>query len=325
MKNVVKLILLTSSLILGSCLPSNKGSSSQTSGDETSSIDPSGSSTTGTSDTSDTSSSTSEEQPDTSKLEAIYLNKREFEVQETKRYDDLIVSKYVWNIPESEVTDELKAVTWSISDTNIATVDQYGRVTGKNSGKTTVICTSVEGSRKAYATVFVYPSGGSVTKKWKKISSNSDLSVGDQLIFACPEKGMIATEECTGMYLHSSSATFSSDKTEITNTSSAAKFVFGDDYKGRGGYTFEIPEREDGTYLATTNQGKVSFYDTPKVSAVLWDVHYDTAVGAWDIRSHSPNVDGWFMYNVDTGGFTTYTSNPTQFMFYISIYKLTRV
>ena len=308
MKNLVKLLLLTSSIILGSCLPSNKDSSSQSSGGDSSSPDSSSGSTT---QTSDTSSSTSEEEQDNSRLEAIYLNKREFEVQETKRYDDLIVSKYVWNIPESEVTPELKDVTWSISDTNIATVDQYGRVTGKSSGKTTVICTSVEGSRKAYATVFVYPSGGSVTKKWKKISSNNDLSVGDQLIFACPEKGMVATEECTGMYLHSASATFSSDKTEITNTSSAAKFVYGDDYKGRGGYTFEIPEREDGTYLATTNQGKVSFYDT--------------AVGAWDIRSHSPNVDGWFMYNVDTGGFTTYTSNPTQFMFYISIYKLTRV
>ena len=322
MKNVVKLILLTSSLILGSCFPSNNQGSG---GDQSTSIGPSGSSTTGTTDTSGTPSSTSEEEPDNSRLEAIYLNKREFEVQESKRYDDLIVSKYVWNIPESEVTPELKDVTWSISDTNIATIDQYGRVTGKNSGKTTVICTSVEGSRKAYATVFVYPSGGSVTKKWKKISSNSDLSVGDQLIFACPEKGMVATEECTGMYLHSASATFSSDKTEITNISSAAKFVFGDDYKGRGGYTFEIPEREDGTYLATTKEKKVSFYDTPKVSAVLWDVSYDTDVGAWDIRSHSPNVDGWFMYNVDQSCFSTYTSNPTAYMFYMSLYKLTRV
>ena len=320
MKNCKIITLLLVFFCLSGCLPSSKKT--------TTSDNPSGGSNPSTNtdmitdeDNSTDTDTMDPDEEDTSKIDSISLNVREIEVEVGKRSATPLVN-YVFNIPEEEVTLELKTVTWKISDTNIATVDEYGRVTGKASGKTTLTCTSVEGKKKAYATVFVYPSGGSVTKRWIKLSSNVALYPGDQLLFACPERQKLATTETTGMYLHSTSATF--EGLEVSNIANAAQFILGEDYKGRGGYTLEVPEREDGTYLATTNTGKVSFYDTAKASATLWDIEYDTAQSCWDIRSHT-NVDGWFMYNANQDKFTTYQSNVQVDMFTVTLYRLTRV
>ena len=315
MNAVTKILFLVAPILLSGCLPSNKKSS------ETGSTSPTQTTTTTSSSDTSASSDTEPEIIDNSKIDSISLNKRELEVQVGKTSNSLIVN-YVFNIPESEVTDELKAVNWSIKDSNIASIDQYGRVTGKASGKTTVTCTSVEGAKKAYATIYVYPSGGSVTKKWLRLDNDNDLAPGDQLLFACPEKSKLATTETTGMYLHSTSATFSGN--EVSNIGVAAPFVLGEDYKGRGGFTLEVPEREEGTYLGTSNTGKVSFYDSPKTTSVLWDVDYDNDQHCWDIRSHT-NIDGWFMYNSSQDKFTTYQSNVQIDMFTVTLYRLTRV
>lgn len=319
-KSISKVFILLLSFVLTSCLPSiNK---TTTTNNPTSSDNPSTSTDSSTSEDNSTDTDTMDpDEEDTSKIDSISLSVREIEVEVGKRSATPIVN-YVFNIPEEEVTLELKTVTWKISDTDIASVDEYGRVTGKASGKTTLTCTSVEGKKKAYATVFVYPSGGSITKRWIKLSSNVALYPGDQLLFACPERNRLATTDATGMFLHSTSATF--EGLEVSNIGSAAQFILGEDYKGRGGYTLEVPEREDGTYLAATNTGKVSFYDTAKSSATLWDIEYDTSQSCWDIRSHT-NVDGWFMYNASQDKFTTYQSNVQVDMFTVTLYRLTRV
>lgn len=315
MKKISILFILLIPTLLSGCLPSkNKTTDSTNTSTNTSST----SSSTDTSD--DPIIPIDPEEEDTSKIDSISLSVRDLEVQVGKRSDSITV-KYVFNIPESEVTLELKEVRWKISDTNIASVDDYGRVTGNASGTTTLTCTSVEGNKKAYANIIVYPNGASIVKKWVKVSANV-LNVGDELLFACPEKQKLATIDDTNMYLHSTSATF--EGIEVSNIGNAAQFILGEDYKNRGGYTLEVPEREDGTYLATTNTGKVSFYDTAKSSATLWDIEYDTTQNCWDIRSHT-TVDGWFMYNSSQDKFTTYESNVQIDMFTVSIYRLTRM
>ncbi len=317
MKKISKLLILLIPTLLTGCLPTkNKTTDSTNTSTNSSSISPSTSDTTGDSD--EPIIPVDPEEEDTSKIDSISLNIKELEIQVGKRSDSVIV-KYVFNIPESEVTLELKEVRWQISDTNIATVDDYGRVTGNASGTTTLTCTSVEGNKKAYAKIIVYPNGASIVKKWVKVTGNV-LSVGDELLFACPEKQKLATTNDTNMYLHSVNASF--EGLEVSNIGDAAQFILGEDYKNRGGYTLEVPEREDGTYLATTNTGKVSFYDTAKSSAALWDINFDTAQNCWDIRSHT-TVDGWFMYNSKEDKFTTYQSNVQIDMFTVSIYRLT--
>ena len=114
------------------------------------------------------------------------------------------------------------------------------------------------------------------------------------------------------MYLHSTSVTYSSDKSEITNPKFAEQFML--DYND--GWTFE---NEDGKYLATTHTGKVTFI--LKTGNVRWSLDFEG--GYLDMRSTS-NIDGWFMYNASADKFTTYESDVQVDMFLISLYKQVR-
>ena len=314
MKSTKYLLLLVAPLLSG-CIGSNQNQTEQ-SNTSTSQKEPS--TTTQTSQSSQTSTSG---EIDTSKIDSISLSDHNIEIKAGKRSDaPLVYFKY--NVPESEITDKDKEVSWEISDKSLASVDEYGRVTGISYGKTILTCTSKEGKRRAYATVYVYDNDHPISKKWKKISDTSDLEIGSELIIADPQTNKAANENDTGMYLHSCDVTSSSDGSELINFGDAARFVLGEDYRGRNGYTLEAYGRKDGSYLATTHTEKISFYDTPKVSAVLWDIFYDKTENCWDIRS-ATIVDGWLMYNVLADRFTTYTSNEqTGKMHVVSLYKL---
>lgn len=307
MKSIKNLVLLAAPLLSG-CIAPNQNPTESTNTNITSS--PSEASLTSTS-----------EYIDTSKIDSISLSEHNIEIKVGKRSNTPIVN-FTYNVPESEITIDDKQVSWEIKDKSIASVDEYGRVTGITYGKTFLTCTSLEGNRKAYATVYVYDDSHPISKKWKKITNTNDLEIGSELIIADPQTNKAATEDDTGMYLHSCNVTFNASGTELINFDGAAQFVLGDDYRDREGYTLEAFDREDGSYLATTHTEKVSFYDTPKVSAVLWDIFYDLTENCWDIRS-ATNVDGWLMYNVSADRFTTYTSNEqTGKMHVVSLYKL---
>ena len=101
---------------------------------------------------SNTSTSTSEEPPeDDCDIISISLNKKEMDVIQGKRSDSLIVS-YNLKDPSSEVD---KSVEWSSSDPTIASIDEYGRVTGNKIGQTVVSATTVVGSRRASCVIYV--------------------------------------------------------------------------------------------------------------------------------------------------------------------------
>ena len=314
MNRLLRLLLIVAPFTLSGCLP-NSNSSGSGSGTVTTSDVP-----TDTDDSSSTDDTREDptEVVDDSNIASITLNPRELEVQVGKTSDSVIVNFHL----KDESAPYENTVKWSVDNTSVASVDQYGRVSGKATGTTNLKCVTDDGGKIGYTKVYVYPQGGSVTKAWKRIESDSDLAPGDQLLFADKTSSKLATTDCAGMYLHSTSATFSGDT--VSGIGAAAQFILGEDYKDRGGYTLEVPEREDGTYLATTHTGKVSFYKSVNSSATLWDIAYDTSEHCWDIRSHT-TVDGWFMYNADRDLFTTYESNETDLMRVVSLYRLTRV
>ena len=88
-------------------------------------------------------------------------------------------------------------------------------------------------------------------------------------------------------------------------------------------HNLEVPEREDGKYLACTNEKKVSFFDTPKATSNLWEISYNNEQSCWDMRS-ATTIDGWMMYNRDLDRFAPYQSNETEFMVVMTLYRLTR-
>lgn len=263
-----------------------------------------------TSMTSDTSTS---EEPDTSRIDYITLDKKELELTVGQRASSLIVTFYT-KIPDDDYNNE---VIFTSEDETIATIDQYGRVTGQKIGKTIVKCTTVEGQRHASCVVYVVSSHDAVTKKWLKVTHQSELSAGDILVMGCPEENVVATSENTGMYLHPVSSTFSASGDEITSLpSEATQFMLDGELDN---WTLE---NEEGKYLATTHTGKVTFIY--KTGNVHWYIDYDNEWNCCDMRSTS-TIDGWFMYNAKNPRFTTYESSTQIDMFVITLYKLTRI
>ena len=271
--------------------------------------------------TSSTSGSGGDEDiEDYSDIESIKMNSdsREIEVKVGKRSESLTISfTFAPGVDENKVN---KDVVWTSSDELTATVDQYGRVSGVAVGTTLVTCTTVEGSRRASAVVHVIDSDGTVTKEWQKVTHESELKAGDLIIIGCPEAGVGATSEHTGMYLHPTEVTYSGDKNKILNPGLAEQFMLdGQAYNGSkdSGWLFE---NEEGKYLCTTHTGKVTFiYKTGNNRWFLYNLDGDF------IMESTSNVDGWMMYNAQHQKFTTYESNSDFDMFYITLYKQVRI
>ena len=262
--------------------------------------------------------STSEEPvEDNSRIDYITLNKRTMEVAITDKISNVDVQLTVNFFLKEEGSEFDNSVTWSSNDTNIATVDQYGRVKGIAVGKTIVTCTTVEGNRQASCTIYVVESHESVQTKWTKVTHQNELSVGDILVMGCPQAGVTATDETTGMYLHSTISTFSATGDKITSLGELSEqFILGGEMDN---WTLEGLK---GKYLATTHTGKVTYI--LKTGNVTWTIDYDNEWSICDMRSAS-NIDGWFMYNQKADKFTTYESNEQIDMFVISLYKLVRI
>lgn len=334
MKKTIALSLLVSTLLIGGCKPSSKkkttssstesvtskeNPSSQitsiiSSGVAPTSVAPSNSST-------PTSSSTSSLTPTSEIIEGVVIRMSSIEAKVGVRTQTPLVDVFYTEGHSSEEFDN--PLTWDTSDHSIATSDQYGRVTATSKGIVTLTCTSVVDNKSASVKVYCYNSESDFEKSWKRMEPSDTLTPGDQLIIACAQENKAATDDCSGMKLHSCDVTFNTDKSVMTNIGNAAQFVLGTDYKGRDGYNLEVPEREDGTYLACTNEKKVSFFDTPKATSNLWEIEYNNDQSCWDMRS-ATTIDGWMMYNKNLEQFAPYQSSETEFMKVITLYRLTR-
>ena len=237
------------------------------------------------------------------------------------RNDDPPIPEILYN--EGYSIDNVDATfTWTIKDPSIAEVDQYGRITGKSKGKTLLTLSVDISNAKAHIPVYIINSDADIQTKWKKMGSTDQIEEKDSIIIACPQEGKAATDVLDNMKLVGCDVTFNSDKSEITYPGSAAQFYVYSDDRSNNGYIFEVPGRENGSFLATTHEKKVSFFDTPKKGNTVWSCDYDNDQNCWDMRPAGTNVDGWFMYNRGINGFANYGSNETANMIVVSLYKL---
>ena len=260
-----------------------------------------------------TSSSSEEIPPEDCPIISISLNVRELDVVKGERSDSITVN---YNLLDPSDTSVNKDVVWTSSNENIATIDQYGRVTGVSLGQTVITATTVLGYRKASCAIYVVSSSGAYTIEYQKVTSEESLAPGDILIIGCYQEGKVATKENTGMYLHSVSSTFNSDGSKITNLSSQAeKFILD------GSNENWTLENEDGYYLATTNTSKVTFIY--KTGNIHWDIYYRDG---YCLMESTSNVAGLFMYNVQADRFTTYdVDSETTNLYAINLYKEVKI
>ena len=338
MKKSILLPLMITSLLLAGCNSSSKkksskgstnqeaissketvSSTSTTSGVNPTSANPSVSSGTSVNPTSNNPSQTSQTPPGGEVFEGLFI----------KWYPETVKVGVLSSTPivdiiytEGHSGDEFdNPLTWDTSDHTIAEADQYGRVSAKQKGIITLTCTSVVDNKSASCTVVCYNNNSDFTKSWNRLGSTDTLKPGDQLIIACPQYNKAATSESVGSYLHATDVSYNTDKSVMTDTTGAAKFILGDDYKGREGYNLEVPEL-DKPYLAFTNEAKVHWENQPKKSNTLWSIEYDSSNGVWDMRTVTAG-DGWMMYNKDIDGFAPYQSNETEMMKVMTPYRLT--
>ncbi len=336
MKKAVILPLLVVSLLLGGCKTTPKKKTSKESsihsettsreGDSSSQIAlSSGTSLTTqippSSSSSGTSSSSSEIDPPGGEVfEGIFIRwyPETVKVSSTKSSAPIVDVVYAEGHSGEEFDNPL---TWDTSDHSIAEADQYGRITAKQKGIVTLTCTTIVDNLSASCRIVCYNNDSDFNKTWNRLGASDNLQSGDQLIIACPEFNKAATTESTGSYLHATSVTYNSDKSQITDASGAAKFILGEDYRGREGYNLEVPELDE-PYLAFTNEAKIHWENQPKKSNTLWYISFDLDNNVWDMRTVTIG-DGWMMYNHDKDGFAPYQSSETEMMKVMTLYRLT--
>ena len=256
---------------------------------------------------------------DTSKIEGMFMNDAFISVKKDKNVYATVSIEYAAGYDWESAEDEIE---WSTSNSSIATVTSIGKITGVSKGKTTLTAKLKVSKHTCSTTIYVIENDSDIVKTWKKLGSSDEINDKDTIIIGCSQEAKAATDVDTGHELHSTNITLSSDKSTITNVGEAAQFYVYRDYKGRDGYNFELLGSDRSKFLGCSNTDNVSYFDTAKSSQTVWSVEYDKDNGVWDMRSTTA-VDGWMMYNKSTGRFANYQSNETDFMFVVSLYRLT--
>lgn len=224
----------------------------------------------------------------------------------------------------NDLPEEEQAFSFSSSDTTVADVSNYGKITPKKAGKVLITLKTLYKERKAQCAITIVNSLDDLTYEYRRLENDQidTLSAGDVIVFGVSSLGVTATSEITAGDLHSTSSTFSGGK--ITNMGEdIAEFVVGGLLNE---WTLETEVNESGKtkqkYLTAFNLNRVGFVN--KTGNIKWEIGVDPDDENLYVQSHA-NIFGWMMYNVDTQRFSLYDSNETQRMKLVEIYRETIV
>lgn len=148
-----------------------------------------------------------------------------------------------------------------------------------------------------------------VTESWNLVTDASTLKVGDELVIASNEKGVVAGN-ISDDYLSKVTSTFSEDMSTIAEL-------------GQGAVVFTLGGEAD-AWTLSNSEGKLL------VCTAVKKVAWDNGTTTWKI-SIGTNSDatiqstktsyGRFLYNVQSTRFTTYISDPNAGMLLPQIYR----
>ena len=148
-----------------------------------------------------------------------------------------------------------------------------------------------------------------VTESWNLVTDASTLKVGDELVIASNEKGVVAGNIIND-YLSEVTSTFSDDMSTIAEL-------------GQGAVVFTLGGEAD-AWTLSNSEGKLLVCTAVKKVAwangtTTWKISIGTNSDA-TIQS-TTNAYGKFLYNANNPRFTTYTSDPNAGMLLPQIYR----
>lgn len=148
-----------------------------------------------------------------------------------------------------------------------------------------------------------------MTESWNLVTDASTLKVGDELVIASNEKGVVAGNITTDNILSKIESTFSDDMSTITEIGQdAVVFTLG------GKADAWTLSNSEGKLLGCTAVKEVAWVD----GTTTWMISINTSDAT--IQSTTTTY-GKFLYNVNAPRFTTYTSKPTIAMLLPQIYR----
>lgn len=149
-----------------------------------------------------------------------------------------------------------------------------------------------------------------VTESWKLVTDASTLKVGDELVIASNEKGVVAGNITTDNILSKIESTFSDDMSTITELEQdAVVFTLG------GKADAWTLSNSEGKLLGCTALRKLAWAK----GTTTWKIDINKSNDA-TIQSTNTSY-GRFLYNVNSLRFTTYTSSTSTSMLLPQIYR----
>lgn len=148
-----------------------------------------------------------------------------------------------------------------------------------------------------------------VTESWNLVTDASTLKVGDELVIASNEKGVVAGN-ITKDYLSGVISAFSEDMSTIAEL-------------GQGAVVFTLGGEADAWTLSNSEGELLGCTEVKKVAWANGTTTWKISIGTnSDATIQSTNTSyGRFLYNVQSTRFTTYTSAPNAGMLLPQIYR----
>lgn len=129
--------------------------------------------------------------------------------------DDKTQINHTW----TNGTPSFDELNYESSNTNVATVSSSGLVTAIGAGTCNITVSSIDDQKVIPVTV-----SSDLPHEWVLVNSTSDLNVGEKYIFANQTASKVCGGRGNNAYLSAVDATFSQDKSSITELGDGAEF-----------------------------------------------------------------------------------------------------